>query len=131
VPSPSGRDVTVSGMVESVSLSADSVAGLFGVRVSFDNPDGVLIPGTVTRSRSSSSRHPTPWLSRLRLMLRAMIISSGSWIRAGSPLSGDHVGWQGDDAVEIVAVSRRRPGLSRGQNMLTDNALVKITGPEK
>lgn len=134
VPSPSGRDVTVTGLVESVSLSADPVTGLFGVRITFDNPDGILVPGTVTRVQILVFSSPN-----------ALVIPTSALVTEGE----DHfvwvvdkkktaskrkitVGWQGDDTVEIVAgVNVSDRVVSTGQNRLTDNALVKILNPEK
>jgi RND family efflux transporter MFP subunit len=134
VPSPSGRDVTVSGMVESVSLSADPVAGLFGVRVSFDNPDGILIPGTVTRVQILVFSAP----DALVIPASALITEGDDsfvWVVDTKKIAAKHkitIGWQGDDAVEIVAgINVGNRVVSKGQNRLTDNALVKILNPEK
>ena len=135
VPSPSGRDVTVSGMVEFVSLSADPVAGLFGVRVSFDNPDGILIPGTVTRVQILVFSAP----DALVIPASALMTEGDDsfvWVvdtkRIRATKRKITIGWQGDESVEIVAgVNVGDRIVSKGQNRLTDNALVKILNPEK
>jgi RND family efflux transporter MFP subunit len=134
VNSPSGRDVTVSGMVESVSLSADPVTGLFGVRVTFDNPDGKLTPGTVTRVQILVFSAP----DALVIPASALMTEGDSnfvWIVDKKRIASKRmitVGWQGDDAVEIVAGANVGDRVvSKGQNMLTENALVKILNPEK
>jgi membrane fusion protein, multidrug efflux system len=134
VPSPSGRDVTVLGLVESVSLSADPVTGLFGIRVTFDNPDGILTPGTVTRVQILVFSAPDA------LVIPASgLMTEGDghfvWIVDNKRITSKRmitVGWQGDDTVEIVAgVNVGDRVVSKGQNMLTENALVKILNPEK
>jgi RND family efflux transporter MFP subunit len=134
VPSPSGRDVTVSGAVEFVALSADPVTGLFGVRISFDNPDGALVPGTVARvqvlvfSSADALVIPTPAL-----------VAEGNndfvWVVDKNRITTKRkitIGWQGDESVEIVAgVNVGDRVVTNGQTKLTDKALVKILNPEK
>jgi len=134
VPSPSGRDVTVLGAVESVSLSADPVTGLFGVRVTFDNPDGKLTPGTVSRVQILVFSAP----DALVIPASALMTEGESnfvWIVDKKRIASKRmitVGWQGDDAVEIVAgVNVGDRVVNKGQNRLTENALVKILNPEK
>jgi RND family efflux transporter MFP subunit len=134
VPSPSGRDVTVSGVVESVSLSADPITGLFGVRVSFDNPAGVLVPGTVTRVQILVFSAP----DALVIPTSALMTEGENdfvWVVDKKRIVTKRkitVGWQGDDAVEVVAgVNVGDRVVNKGQNRLTENALVKIINPEK
>jgi membrane fusion protein, multidrug efflux system len=134
VPSPSGRDVTALGMVESVSLSADSVAGLFGVRVTFDNPDGILIPGTVTRVQILVFSSPDALV-----MPHSALSTEGDgdfvWVVNKKRIATKRkitVGWQGDEDIEIIAgVNVGDRVVTNGQNKLTDKALVKILNPEK
>lgn len=134
VPSPSGRDVTVTGTVESVSLSADPVTGLFGVRVSFDNPDGMLIPGTVAKVHILVFSAP----DALVIPTSALMTEGDDsfvWTVDTKRIASKRkitAGWQGDETVEIIAgVNVGDRVVRKGQNMLTDNVLVKITGPEK
>jgi RND family efflux transporter MFP subunit len=134
VPAPSGRNVTVSGRVEFVSLSADPVTGLFGVRVSFDNPDGILIPGTVTRVQILVFSAP----EALVIPASALVTENEKhlvWVVDKKNIASKRmitVGWQSDESVEIVAgVNVGDRVVNKGQNRLTDKALVKIVAPEK
>jgi RND family efflux transporter MFP subunit len=43
-----GKDVTVKGEVETISLSANKNTGLFEAKVLLDNEEGFLRPGTIT-----------------------------------------------------------------------------------
>jgi RND family efflux transporter MFP subunit len=134
VPSPSGRDVTVSGRVDFVSLSADPVTGLFGVRVTFENPDGILVPGTVTRVQILVFSSPDA------LTVPASALSTEGdnrfvWVVDKKKIATKRmitVGWQGDESVEIIAgVNVGDRVVTKGQNKLTDKPLVKILNPEK
>ncbi len=134
VPLPSGRDVTVSGVVDFVSLSADPITGLFGVRVTFENPDGILVPGTVTRVQILVFSSP----DALTVPTSALSTEGDNrfvWIVDKKKIATKRmitVGWQGDESVEIIAgVNVGDRVVTKGQNKLTDKPLVKILNPEK
>jgi membrane fusion protein (multidrug efflux system) len=134
VPSPSGRDSIVTGRVEFVSLSADPVTGLFGVRISFDNPDGTLVPGTATRVQILVFSSPDA------LVIPALaLVTDGNdnsvWVVDKKRIATKRkitIGWKGDESVEIVAgINVGDRVVTKGQNKLTNEALVKILNPEK
>jgi RND family efflux transporter MFP subunit len=134
VPSPSGREATVPGQVEFVSLSADPVTGLFGVRVSFDNPDGVLVPGIITKVQILVFTGPDV----LAVPMSALVTEGTDnfvWFVNRKNIATKRkitIGWQGDESIEIIAgINVGDRVVSKGQNLLTDNALVKIVAPEK
>ncbi len=134
VPMPSGKDITVTGLVESVSLSADSVTGLFGVRVTFDNPDGALVPGVVARVRILVFSSP----DALVIPAAALSVDGNDrfvWVVDKKRIATKRmitVGWQGDEDIEVIAgINVGDRVVTKGQNKLTDNALVKIVNPEK
>lgn len=134
VPAPSGRGVTVPGRVEFVSLSADPVTGLFGVRVSFANPDGILVPGTITRVQILVFSAP----DALVIPASALVTEGEKysvWVVDKKKIASKRmitIGWQGDESIEIIAgVNVGDRVVSKGQNRLTDMVLVKIIAPEK
>jgi RND family efflux transporter MFP subunit len=134
VPSPSGRDVTVLGVVDFVSLSADPVTGLFGVRIIFDNPDGALVPGTATRVQILVFSSP----DALVIPASALVTDGNDnsvWVVDKKRIAKKRkitVGWKGDESIEIIAgVNVGDRVVTKGQNKLTNEALVKILNPEK
>jgi RND family efflux transporter MFP subunit len=134
LPSSSGEDITITGMVEFVALSADPVTGLFGVRVTFDNPDGILKPGTITRAQILVFSAPDA------LIIPASALSTEGderfvWVVDKKKIATKRtitVGWQGDEDVEVITgVNVGDLVISNGQNKLNDKALVKIVNPER
>jgi membrane fusion protein (multidrug efflux system) len=128
------EDVTVLGQVESVALSADPVTGLFAVRVVFDNPDGMLVPGNITRAQILVYSVPNALIIPKSAVLsegdkRSVFVVDKSNIAEKRMIT---LGWEGDEDVEVVAgINVGDRVVIKGQNKLADGALILERKPEK
>ncbi len=116
-------DITVLGQVESVALSADPTTGLFAVRVVFDNPNDVLVPGNVTRVQILVYSVPDSLIIPKPAVVseadkRYVFVVDKKNIAEKRMIT---VGWEGDEDVEVIAgINVGDRVVTKGQNKLTD-----------
>ncbi len=125
----SSNNVTITGVVETISLSANKETGLFEAKVLFENPDALLKPGNIAKVEiliySNGVATTVP---------KSGLISNdgGSFVFVvGSDKKAEKrevtLGWEGEEKVEVIGgLKNGEVVVVKGQNKLEDGDLVYI-----
>ncbi len=125
---PSARDIPFSGIIKEISPAAEQRTGLFGLKVSIDNPDDLIKPGMfaeadlIKDSKEAIIYVPTAAVTSKNDIKHVFIVEEGTAYKREVI-----TGISGDGIIEIInGVNEDEEVVIKGQSYLNDGDTVHI-----